>query len=79
MHTLDLQGIAIPSDVSVVGYGDLELATIMKPSLTTIKQDMFFLGQESVRALNKLIEDRPVSNEMLDVKLVVRNSTKKKK
>jgi len=78
MHTLDLQGMEVPTDVSVVGYGDLEIGTITKPSLTTIQQDMFFLGEESVRALNKLIEDKPVANEMLDVKLIVRNSTKKK-
>lgn len=78
MHVLEMQGIEIPADVSVVGYGNLEVGTLMKPPLTTIQQDMFALGEASVRAVNRLIEDEPAANEMLDVKLIVRDSTRKK-
>lgn len=76
--TLEEQGIKVPADISVIGYGNLELGTMFKPSITTIHQDMFSLGEKSVRAVNKLIEGEQVNNEILDVKLVVRDSTRKK-
>ena len=76
---LTAQGIKIPLDVSVIGYGNLEVGAIMNPALTSIHQDMFALGEESVRAFNALLNGDLVSNEMMEVKLVVRDSTSKKK
>ncbi len=78
IHALEEQGVGIPSDVSVVGYGDLDIGTMLKPSLTTIRQDMFSLGEQAVKAINRLIEGDEVENEMLSVKLIVRDSTRKK-
>jgi LacI family transcriptional regulator, galactose operon repressor len=78
IRTLTAQGINVPGDVSVVGYGNLDIGTMMKPELTSIHQDMFSLGVESVKALNALLNNEELSNVMLDVKLIVRDSTNKK-
>ncbi|MBI9105698.1 MAG: LacI family DNA-binding transcriptional regulator [Spirochaetales bacterium] len=78
INTLRAQGIQIPSDVSILGYGNLEIGSIITPQLTSIHQDMFALGVESVKAFNALLNGEALSNKILDVKLVVRDSTSKK-
>ncbi|MCF7942194.1 MAG: LacI family transcriptional regulator [Spirochaetia bacterium] len=78
IDTLEAQGISVPNDVSVMGYGDLELSKMIKPQLSTIHQNMFEIGKQSVRSLYEVIHDRTAEDIMLDVELVVRDSTSKK-
>ncbi len=75
---LGAQGISVPNDVSVMGYGNLELGKIIKPQLSTIHQNMFELGKIAVRTLYDVINNKEVENTLLDVELIVRDSTSKK-
>ena len=70
-------GIAIPKDVSVMGYDDIFYADFMIPSLTTIKQDIFHKGQEAVNLLLAQIERREIDEKIisLPVELKIREST----
>ncbi len=78
MRCLIEQGFKVPEEVSVIGFGNLPSAPLLTPSLTTIQYDMFALGQETVKSINRLSKGETVKNSELDVKLVVRNSTIKK-
>jgi LacI family transcriptional regulator len=44
-------GLAIPDDISVVGFADVEYASWMQPGLTTVRQDGFVAGQTAARLL----------------------------
>jgi LacI family transcriptional regulator len=69
-------GIAVPSQLSVVGFDDLELASHLQPALTTVRvpaEEMWRLAAERViDALNGA--EVPPATE-IDVSLVVRGST----
>ncbi|MGD8171893.1 substrate-binding domain-containing protein [Vibrio sp. TRT 21S02] len=49
------KGIKIPDELSLIGYDDIHIAKFMTPSLTTIHQPKYRLGQAAVETLlNKL-------------------------
>lgn len=49
-------GLSVPEDISVAGYDGVTLSQVMKPQLTTYRQDTFALGREAARRLVALIE-----------------------
>ncbi|HCG7051556.1 TPA: substrate-binding domain-containing protein [Vibrio parahaemolyticus] len=70
--------IKVPDDLSIIGYDDIHIAKFMSPSLTTIHQPKYRLGQAAVETLVRRLDDK--SNEaqvvQLEPTLVVRNSVK---
>ena len=76
-----LQGIAgqgrhVPADFSVCGFGDLPLAQLMVPTLTSVHIPMRELGQMGARHLLKLLNDEQVpSLETLLTTIIERAST----
>jgi LacI family transcriptional regulator, repressor for deo operon, udp, cdd, tsx, nupC, and nupG len=70
-------GLVCPDDVSIIGFDDIKFSRYMVPSLTTIRQPMAKIGQETVRLLHSILSDgnsKPVSCT-LPHELVVREST----
>ncbi|MDO5047427.1 MAG: LacI family DNA-binding transcriptional regulator [Anaerococcus sp.] len=49
--------IKVPEDVSVVGFGDSNIASIYRPKLTTVSIPYYDIGAISVRALIKRIKE----------------------
>ncbi len=70
-------GLSIPGDLSVVGFDDIDLARQVHPALTTVHQPVRRKGEEAVRLLLTLLEDREAVPEhrRLETRLVVRAST----
>ncbi|WP_028021762.1 substrate-binding domain-containing protein [Enterovibrio calviensis] len=50
------KGIAIPKDLSIIGYDDIQISKYMTPSLTTIHQPKHRLGQTAVDTLLAKLE-----------------------
>ena len=70
------RGLAVPRDVSVVGYDDSLLVGFTDPPLTTVRQPMGDMGQMAVRLLLDALGGRPVPHYVvLPTTLVVRAST----
>lgn len=72
------EGRAVPDDLSVIGFDNLEIATIAHPPLTTITQDLTQKAQAAVELLMRSIqsEDQQPQETVLDVELIVRDSVR---
>ncbi|HYO95767.1 MAG TPA: LacI family DNA-binding transcriptional regulator [Polyangiaceae bacterium] len=77
MRTLQIQGVSIPRDVSVVGYDDIPAAGLYWPGLTTVRQEMRVMGSHACRAVMAAIENEKVERPVVEfpMKLIVRQST----
>ncbi|GAJ99423.1 catabolite control protein A [Geomicrobium sp. JCM 19055] len=78
IHGLQDQGIRVPEDVEVVGFDNTRLATMVRPTLTTVVQPMYDIGAVSMRLLTKYMNKEEVSDGVvvLPHRLEYRNSTK---
>jgi LacI family transcriptional regulator len=70
-------GLSVPDDLAVVGFDDIQLASLIDPALTTIRQDKVGLGRAAAWALLKQIESPELTSAALTlpVELVVRASS----
>jgi LacI family transcriptional regulator len=77
MRTARARGLSIPDDLSVVGFDDSELAEIVVPGLTTVRQPLAEMGRMAVSLLMRLLENQRVDALRIELatKLVVREST----
>ncbi|MEM6282126.1 MAG: LacI family DNA-binding transcriptional regulator [Chloroflexota bacterium] len=77
MHALMKAGYRIPEDVSVTGFDDVPEAQFFTPALTTVRQNFSLLGQQGLRQLQLLLEDRttPELQVIIQPELILRAST----
>ncbi|MFP4547584.1 MAG: LacI family DNA-binding transcriptional regulator [Fidelibacterota bacterium] len=77
IEKLKENGYRVPGDFAVVGFDDIDIASILKPELTTIRQPMHELGSEAAILLLKLIDKKikPPIKKYLDVRLIVRETS----
>lgn len=68
-------GVAVPEQLSVVGFDDTEIARYVTPALTTIHQPKLRLGELAMTMLLDILEGRPVQNHVLPTELVQRASS----
>ncbi len=74
IKALQARGLSVPSDVSVVGFDDLPLASHVTPALTTVRQDIQLASESLVEGIVGLIEAEPVKSTLMEPTLVVRAS-----
>ena len=76
MTALREAGHKIPEDVSVMGFDDIEFASIAYPPLTTIRQPLRDMGAAAAELLlRKFANDESVGNICVRPELVIRSST----
>ncbi|GHV65647.1 LacI family transcriptional regulator [Spirochaetia bacterium] len=74
------RGLSVPDDISVIGYDDIDIASLCTPTLTTIRQPKYKMGEHSVRCLLNRIESRNSGQDIapiittLKTEIIVRNS-----
>lgn len=72
---LNEAGIRVPEDISVAGFDNIELASMIYPPLTTIDQPGFRTGEIAANMLIDMIEGREIENVTIEPKLIERAST----
>jgi LacI family transcriptional regulator len=77
MDAVKQQGLSIPTDISVVGFDDIGLASEVNPSLTTVHVPKRTIGILAVKKLLNIIKgkDDAAQKSLIPTNLVVRKST----
>ena len=74
-------GVSVPGDIALAGFDDIPLARYVHPSLTTIRVNIAEIGERAVlNLLSQMAEgdsdaSTPADAQLMDVKLVVRESS----
>jgi DNA-binding LacI/PurR family transcriptional regulator len=69
-------GLRVPDDLSVVGFDDNPMATLVSPPLTTVQMPVSRLSEITVQGLIDRIEGKPPGQQEVVVpRLIVRQST----
>lgn len=55
---LNAHGLSVPRDISVIGFDGIQLSQLIRPRLTTYRQDMEAIGNHAVRMLLEIVEDK---------------------
>ena len=74
-ETLLQQGIKIPDDISIVGFGNILAAEFYRVPLTTVSQPKYRLGTAAVEAMMNLIKGEKIQHKRLAAEFVQRQST----
>jgi LacI family transcriptional regulator len=79
MKAFKEHGIKVPSDVSVIGFDDIELAQYVRPSLTTVMQPKYERGALAAHLLFQVLEGKEVDQlYKFPTQLVIRDSVQKR-
>ncbi|MGI8828067.1 MAG: LacI family DNA-binding transcriptional regulator [Chloroflexota bacterium] len=69
--------LAVPGDLSIIGFDDVQLASAVSPRLTTIRQPLQEMGSVAVSQLYRLLDGQMIetAHVHLSTRIVVREST----
>ena len=68
------RGMRVGKDILVTGFDDSEVATSLKPMLTTVRTNISSMGYQSVREMVRLLQTGHAESKTLDARLIVRES-----
>ena len=74
------KGIRIPQDIGIVGFSNEPFSKVVSPSITTIVQPGFEMGQKAAELLIRQIEtkERTYQTYVLPTELIIRESSNRK-
>lgn len=76
LRAMTEQHRSVPGEVSVIGFDDQPLASLVSPALTTVAQDFAELGRQSFALLDNAINRTNGSHTIsIPARLVIRDST----
>lgn len=73
---LHARGLSVPADMSVVGFDDVAIASLVTPTLTTVRQPLTEMGRTATRMLLRHISEEPLDSLRVELttNLIVRDS-----
>jgi LacI family transcriptional regulator len=82
MRAIRRRGLAVPTDVSIVGFDDVAFAAYAEPPLTTVRQETAEMGRwavatvtERIKATHRGEDRRAADRRIVPVELTIRGST----
>ena len=73
--TLLNQGLRLPADLSIVGYGNILTSEYFRVPLTTIRQPKFRLGVAAMESMLRLMRGENPGNKRLQAEIIIRASS----
>jgi len=67
LDELRTRGIRVPEDIAVIGFGDLDFASDLEPSLTTVKIDGNVIGQKAADFLLRRTQGQRIEQPIVDI------------
>jgi len=78
LHALSMLNVAIPDELALVGFDDFEMADIVKPSITVVRQMPDTMGRLAAELLFSRLDHDPLAKgkrrTVLPTELIVRES-----
>lgn len=76
IEAIQQSGRTVPGDISVVGYDDIRLASLVRPRLTTVRQSATAMGEQGMRMLLQALESPTAMprHAVIEPTLVIRDS-----
>ncbi len=79
LNALRESGVKVPEEITFIGFSNTNIAELISPSLSAVRQPAFEMGQVATEMLIQIIESkRPITDfetKMLDTELFTRNSS----
>ena len=77
LRALRQAGLAVPGDVEVIGFDDIEFARMVEPPLTTVSQPAQEMGAKSAELLLQLVAGQKPRRKtvLMTPRLVLRATT----
>lgn len=70
------RSVAVPSELSIAGFDDVDFASVLDPALTTIRVPAEAMGREAVeRLVQRIAYGRAIDDAQLPADLILRGST----
>ncbi len=73
-HVFQQRGMRVGRDILVTGFDDSEVATSLKPMLTTVRTNISSMGYQAVQEMVRMIRTGHAESKILDACLIVRES-----
>lgn len=64
-------GLKVPSNISITGFDGIDIATVMHPSIVTVKQDAKRIGEQAAYTLLDIINKKQITNDTIVVPATV--------
>jgi DNA-binding LacI/PurR family transcriptional regulator len=75
LHAAQARGLFVPADLSVVGFDDIPIASMLTPTLTTVRQPGFALGQAAAAAIFGLLDGKaPEPPAVIPTEFIIRGT-----
>lgn len=81
MRAAEDAGIRVPEELSVVGFDDIQMASVVRPGLTTVRQPAYEMGRTAMRMLLERINGRvegAARRHLFEAELIVRSTTRRR-
>lgn len=77
MTEAQARGMAVPRDLAVIGFGDLEFSADLNPALTSVRIDGVAIGRQAAHFIVERAEGREIAEPVVDIgfSIVERDST----
>lgn len=77
LAALEAAGVRVPDEVIVAGFGDMRIASVLRPQLTTVRVPAYKLGLLAAQTIVDAVDRKvmPPAHRVLPTELVVRAST----
>jgi DNA-binding LacI/PurR family transcriptional regulator len=77
LHATKKLGLRVPEDISIIGFDNIEVSSMVDPAITTIEQPGVQIGYQGCELLIEKIRNPSVLRKqiVLDTELIVRKST----